>query len=265
MVKAREEAAAKYPACMKPTPAAEDVERARTMSLTAIDVADKDPKQAINLWTVAYGFDCSRPRVFENIAKAYGKAGEPAMAIAVMEIYVARVPNADGGETSQLMSTWRMELGPPQGENPKPGDDVKPKPSPGNPQPDAATKRPFGPGPWIVFAVGGAAMIGGAAVLAVGRIDVADAEEQCGGHTNCTPEQIDLGNGGNTLTGVGAGLLGGGAAIAIAGLIWQFAGNKPVAVSTGNEKPASGFFSPRVEFDPSFAPGWFGGVLRGAF
>lgn len=278
VVVARKQAAEKYPVCAKLRPTDADEERARNTHMTALDVVKTDPKKAVELWTLAYGFDCSRPLVLDNLARAYGSASEPAMGIAVMELFVARAPTADvnPAEVSKLTMDWRAALGPPtemvdpeadpnwdkqkegEGDGGKREPDAKPTPTEGD------MKRPFGPGPWIVFGVGGATMIGGAIALAIGRVNVGDAETQCGGHTNCTPEQIELGNGGNTLTGVGAGLLAGGGAIAVAGLIWQFAGNKPVAVG-GNEKPATGFLSPSVTFDPAFGPGLVGGTLRGAF
>lgn len=274
VVVARKSAAEKYPPCMKPKPLAEDEERARNTHLTAMDVVKTDPKKAVELWTLAYGFDCSRPLVLDNLARAYGTANDPAMGIAVMELFVARAPaqDVDAAAVSKLTMEWRAALGTPTDmvdpdadpdwdkKKPDPKPDPGPKPTPT----DGDMKRPFGPGPWIVFAVGGATMIGGAVALAIGRVNVGDAETQCGGHTNCTQDQIDLGNGGNTLTGVGAGLLAGGGAIAVAGLIWQFAGNKPVPAA-GNEKPATGFMSPTVTFDPAFGPGLIGGTLRGAF
>lgn len=261
VVDARKMAMSRYPTCKKMEPRPADVEAAGTAHQSAKKAVEEGKfSVAVSQWTLAYSFDCSRPSVFLNLARAYGP-DDPAMGIAVMEIYLAREPGVDPVPHNKEIAQWRAVLGPPpvvEKSTPVGGKVIEPTK-------DVETKRPFGPGPWILFGVGAAAAIGGAVTLALGRVDVADAEEQCGGHTNCTQEQIDLGNGGNTLTGVGAGLLGGGVAIAVGGLIWQFVGNKPVASSAGNEKQADGFLSPSVTFDPSFGPGWAGGTLRGAF
>lgn len=275
IIGARDTARTRYPTCTNTTPSAADVNSAKAAHTTAKTAFDGGNfKVAVTQWTIAYGFDCNRPAVFKNLALAYEGDRDLLMAIAVTEIYLARTPGEDPAPFNAQIARWRKTLGiapAPTGVRtpPKPDEPLKTEPDPmprlGGAPPDVETSRPFGPGPWIVFSLGAATAIGGAVVLALGRVDVADAEEQCGGHTNCTADQIELGNGGNTLTGVGAGLLGGGVAIAVGGLIWQFVGNKAVAVRAGNETKAGGFLSPSVTFDPSFGPGWAGGTLRGTF
>lgn len=274
IIGARDTARTRYPTCTNTSPSAADVNSAKAAHTTAKSAFDGgNYKVAITQWTIAYGFDCNRPAVFKNLALAYEGDKDLLMAIAVTEIYLARTPGEDPAPFNAQIAGWRMALkippAPIAGSVVGTPAETKKDPvvvTPLDPSsPDVEMKRPFGPGPWIVFSLGAATAIGGAVVLALGRVDVADAEEQCGGHTNCTPDQIDLGNGGNTLTGVGAGLLGGGVAIAVGGLIWQFVGNKAVATSAGNETKSEGFLSPSVTFDPSFGPGWAGGSFRGTF
>jgi hypothetical protein len=262
LIDARKKAKGAYPTCDKKEPLKADVERAGEAHTRAKEALGRnDYTTALREWNLAYGADCTRPGVFKNLALAYEGLGDFAMAIAVTEIFLARMPGADPVPLNQQISEWTAKLGPPPKVEPK-GEDTTPT-KPTTTQPDLETKRPFGPGPWIMFGVGTAALVAGVAVLTVGRINVGDAEAQCGGHTNCTQPQIDLGTQGNTLTGAGAGLLGGGAAIAIGGLIWQFVGNKPVAA--GNKADTTGFMSPRVTFEPSLGPGLTGGTLHGSF
>ncbi|MFO0614502.1 MAG: hypothetical protein U0414_18095 [Polyangiaceae bacterium] len=265
---ARTRATNLYPTCSNMHPSAADVDHAATAHEAATSAYSKeDWKTAIDQWNSAFQYDCTRPSVFNNLAMSYSHIDLP-MAIAVLEIYAMRDPTANQADASDRIARWKMQAGIIE----TPADGVKPtseKDEKAEKHVDASadleTKRPFGPGPWILFGVGSAALLTGVAVLTVGRINVNDAEAQCGGHTNCTQPEIDLGTTGNTLTGAGAGLLGGGAAIAIGGLIWQFVGNKPVTIKSGNKSETTGFLSPRLTFEPSFGPGLTGGALHGSF
>jgi hypothetical protein len=91
--------------------------------------------------------------------------------------------------------------------------------------------RPFGAKPWFLVGGGGAIAIVGAILLPIGITNVNNAAATCPTRVNCAQSVADQGNSGRTETGVGAGLLAGGVALAAGGLIWQLAANKPSAAA----------------------------------
>lgn len=237
---ARHKAATLYPECTKkPTDA--DLKGAKGSHNAAKQFLERGQyDKAIQSWNDAYGFDCSRPSVFYNLANAYERAGDRPMTIAVLELAIQRDPDADKptltAKTENLKKALANEpKGAPEGPKadgkgagagPTTGGDAA-KPGDHGGRGPRRMERPFGPAPWITFAVGGAALVASVPVLIVGRGKVSDAEKVCPTHKGCDNATRDLGNSGNTLTGVGIGLAAGGGAIAIGSLVWQLAGNRP--------------------------------------
>lgn len=263
---ARKKAAALYPLCTKKASEA-DLKGAKGSHNAAkqfLELGRYD--KAIESWNDAYTFDCSRPSVFYNLSNAYERNGDKPMTIAVLEIAIARDPEADKAtlqaKVDNLKATILAEPVAPQPTKPPqaPADWSK-LPPPSQPVAPPDMERPFGPAPWITFSVGAAALVTGIPVLIIGRGKVSKAETECPNH-KCPGNDtsgISLGNTGNTMTGVGAGLLGGGAAIAIGSLIWQFAGNAPRAV----QKPAATGASFTIV--PSVSPALTGAMATGRF
>jgi hypothetical protein len=78
--------------------------------------------------------------------------------------------------------------------------------------------------PWVVVGIGGAAVVAGVVVYAIGAGDVSSAEASCPNH-QCAPgdtASVSKGNDGRTLETAGAVVAGVGAAAVAAGLAWHF-------------------------------------------
>ncbi len=267
---ARKKAAELYPPCnKKPTDA--DLKGAKGSHTAAKQFLERGQyDKAIQAWNDAYGFDCSRPSVFANLSNAYERLGDKAMTIAVIEIALDRDPEADKATLTTKVENLRATLasepkagaeshgasGKPEGgpEAPKGG----PVAAPDKPGP-VKHERPFGVAPWVTLGVGGAALVAGIPLLIVGRGKVADAEKVCPTHKLCDNATRDLGNTGNTFTGVGIGLLAGGGAIAIGSLVWQLAGNRERPVRDASSR---GLY---LTFDPVVSPSLSGAWVTGRF
>ncbi len=263
VVAARAKVHATYPACAK-TPTKDDVDTAKGAHIQASKYFEhKEFDKAIQSWTNAYGFDCTRPSVFLNLANAY-EGTDKAMSVALVELYEERDPGASHAELDPRVAGWRVDLArtapstvthPTASSTPTSAPSIVPT-APASSASDTATVHPFGPAPWIVFGVGAAVAVAGAPVVAVGRLKVSQALDQCGGkHTDCTASVVSLGNTGIIMTRAGVGMLAGGAAVAVAGLAWQFGGNAA--------RPAHARTS--VELDPIVGPGVAAASIRGRF
>lgn len=255
---ARAKAQTLYPACSR-TPTDADLKGAKGSHEAAKQYLERGVyDKAIQSWNEAYGFDCSRPSVFQNLSTAYEKKGDKAMTIAVLELLIARDATVDKATTEAKIENLKKALADEPIAPPVPVDKPKADSGPVTPiDPNANThlERPFGPAPWIVVGVGGAILVAGIPTLIVGRGKVSDAEKDCPTHKHCNANAQSEGNTGNVLTGVGAGLIGGGAAIAIGSIIWQFAGNGEKRVPN---KEA-------WHFTPAVGPGFSGATLQRRF
>jgi hypothetical protein len=75
--------------------------------------------------------------------------------------------------------------------------------------------------PWIVIAVGGAAVLGGAILYPVGSGMVSSASAQCPTHSSCDTSSANQGNSGRTLEAVGLVVGAVGLAAVVGGVIWH--------------------------------------------
>jgi hypothetical protein len=197
---------AEFPPCMKaPTPA--DSEAAKNAHKAALEAYDRrEFDRAARLWTEAYGFDCSRPRVFLNLGEAYEGSGDPHAALAMYELYTERSPGPAPPHLPPKMHELRVRV--------KQLDDSEP---------------PLGFAPWIILGGGGAVLIAGGVLVGVGLSQASSAEEQCAdpeARTGCPQTAIDDGEAGELMSQVGQGLLYTGAGIVAIALILEFAVNQ---------------------------------------
>lgn len=113
--------------------------------------------------------------------------------------------------------------------------------------------------PWVVVGVGGAALVAGVVLYAVGGPQISDAEKTCGTqHTNCPPgpagaNAISEGNSGRTLETVGVVVGAVGVAGVAGGLLWHFL------------EPTSTSGAPSTALSPVVAPGYAGVSVGGHF
>jgi hypothetical protein len=107
-----------------------------------------------------------------------------------------------------------------------------------------------GVAPWIVVGVGGAALVAGVVLYAVGNGDVTTASNACPSRLNCPQSVADQGNNGRTLETVGVVVGAVGVAGVAGGLIWHFM--EPTSAST-------------TAVSPVVAPGYAGLSLGGKF
>src|SRR5688572_16183839 len=83
-----------YPQCTR-KPSAADIEGAKGAHRAATQFYDRgDYDRAIQYWRDAYAFDCTAHAVLINIANAYEKRGDRTSAVATLETYLTREPNA---------------------------------------------------------------------------------------------------------------------------------------------------------------------------
>ncbi|MFO0553511.1 MAG: hypothetical protein U0271_34330 [Polyangiaceae bacterium] len=85
-----------FPACnrsqLTPEKQQARVEAAKRTHQAALQAYEnRDWQAAARLWTEAYAFDCSRPRVFMNIGDSYERAGDAHAALAMYLLLKERV------------------------------------------------------------------------------------------------------------------------------------------------------------------------------
>jgi hypothetical protein len=238
VVPAAADAASDFPPCTR-EPSAADIEGAAGSHRAAKAFYERaDYDRAIQLWRDAYGFDCTKPAVFLNVANAYEKKGDKAAAVAILELYLTRAPKdapdlgTIAAKVNNLKSALKTEPTT-TATAPTATASATTGPAPTSTGPDQPTtttmpgERPFGFLPWIPVGVGGAALLGGAILLPVGIGMVSDAEAACPSRRGCSPEVEAQGNDGITNQNIGGILLAVGGAAVVGGLVWQFVFNKP--------------------------------------
>jgi hypothetical protein len=108
----------------------------------------------------------------------------------------------------------------------------------------------------VVVGVGGAAVVAGIVMYAVGAGDVSTAAGECGPTRSCTSASAaSKGNSGRSLETVGAVVGSVGVAAVALGLVWHFI-EKPSAAPSA---------ATRTLLTPVVAPGYGGLALGGAF
>lgn len=241
-----------YPApCDAARVSKSDVERAHTVFLSGKQfLEESNYDKAISYFGDAYSIDCSVHAILPIIATAYERKGDKGEAIRALQEYVKRVPTAQDREvierrirnlTDQLArepaATASGAAAPSAGSSPaqsaSPESAVTTPPvlsgaaptssgPPEQPQQTAEAGSHHSAAPWVLVGLGGAALVAGGVVYGIGASDVASASNACPTRSHCTGDAASQGNTGRTLDVVGGALLGGGAAVLAAGLIWHF-------------------------------------------
>ena len=103
---------------------------------------------------------------------------------------------------------------------------------------------------------GGAVLVTGAVLLAVGSGDVSTADKACPSHQGCPPSVADQGNRGRSLETVGVVVGIAGIAGVAAGLAWHFVDAKSHAASSASQG---------TELTPVVTPSFAGLSLGGSF
>jgi len=249
-----------------------DSDRAHTVFLSGKQYLDESNyDKAISYFNDAYSSDCSVHGILPIIATAFERRGDRAEAVRALEEYARRAPNASDREVidrriRNLKDQIAREAPPPPSASalppppPPPSASAVPEPPsaapPEPPPPPAAeqgTKSGTGVGPWVLVGVGGAAVVTGIVVYAVGAGAISSAQSACGGQRkSCSPSVASQGNGGRTAEDVGGVVGGVGLAAVAAGVVWKLVGSGGSSASTS------------ASISPVFAPGYVGLNLGGA-
>ena len=259
-----------------------DVERAHTVFLSGRGFLDESNyDKAISYFKDAYSIDCSVHGILPIIATAYERKGDKAEAIHALGEYILRVPTSPDREiierrirnlrdqlAQERPTATAVVTAPTAASTPgTPGTATAPT---GEPTSGATVTVPTGSGgvlpppsagghsttPWIVVGVGGAALVAGVVMLAVGSGDVSNANTTCPSHSGCAQTVADQGNTGRLLETVGiiagiAGIVGIGG-----GLVWHFTEPPPAQVASTRRD---------TYVRPVVAPGFAGMSLGGSF
>lgn len=256
-----------FPVCTHtPTPA--DIEAAKAMHAAAVQLFERGEfDRAIENWRDTYKVHCGAHAVLLNVASAYENKGDIESAVAALEAYLRRSPDAPDAESTRTRLDELKKSLPPKVETPPPS--ATPSVPPPPPPPPPRFERPFGLKPLYLAGAGGVALIAGAVLLPVGFSAVTDAEDACGTAHACTKSQSDLadkGNTGRTLVYAGDIALGAGAAALAGGLVWQFFFNKPRAVSSPPTRDLQQKPGPSaLTLIPVIGPGVNGLVIQSSF
>jgi len=268
-----------YPA---PCPASQvsksDVDRAHTVFLSGKGFLDESNyDKAISYFKDAYSIDCSVHAILPIIATAYERKGDKQSAVGALQEYLKRVPNAPDHEVierriknlqDQIAQEKAAASAAPTASPPPAASTAAPTATATATAPPTATTPTAEPtstatappttegghsaAPWIVVGVGGAALVAGVVLFAVGAGDISTAEQKCPVHNNCNdPNSQSTGNSGRTLESVGVVAGSVGVAAVAGGLLWHFL-----------ETPASGT---TATLTPVVAPGYAGVGLGGRF
>jgi hypothetical protein len=228
-----------------------------------LDEANYD--KAISYFKDAYSIDCSVHAILPIIATAYERKGDKASAVQALQEYLKRVPSASDREViERRIKNLQDQMTPVAASTPPPAASSAPPPPPtvtatatatASAAPTTAPTESGGGhsvAPWIVVGVGGAALVTGVVLYAVGAGDVSSASNACPSRSNCPQSVADQGNNGRNLETVG-GIVGGvGVAAVAGGLIWHFL--EPTSSSSTTTGVA-----------PVAAPGYAGIAVGGRF
>jgi hypothetical protein len=272
--------AVEYPAaCDASKVSNADVERAHTVFLSGKQfLEESNYDKAIGYFLDAYSIDCSRHGILPIIATAYERKGDKAEAVRALEEYLRRAPEAPEHDVIERRIRNLKEQIAREPSAPAPASSAAPVASasappapppapsveapPPSPPPASTPPQPegHGPLPWVVVGVGGAAVVAGVVLMALGASDVSSALGTCHQVRNpCSSQSaVDQGNSGRTLEDVGGGVLAGGLVVAAAGVLWHFLEGPRVETGTA---PVSG----RAQIVPAIRPGYEGVSLRASF
>jgi tetratricopeptide (TPR) repeat protein len=258
-----------------------DTDRAHTVFLSGKQfLEESNYDKAISYFKDAYSIDCSRHAMLPIIATAFERKGDKGEAVRALEEYVRRAPNAADHEVierriknlkdqlardqptstaSAPVPSASSSAAPPQ---PSASVSAEPTASASSAAPPAPAAPPSGAGgagalPWVIVGVGGAATLAGIVLFAAGSGDISSALKDCPNRACMTQAAVDRGNNGRGLENLGGVLIGGGLAVAAAGVVWHFL-EKPA--ESASSAPAAG---PRLT--PVVARGYAGIELGSRF
>jgi hypothetical protein len=271
------------PACDASKVSKGDVDRAHAVYLSGKQFLDESNyDKAISYFNDAYSIDCSVHAILPIIATAYERKGDKAEAVRALEEYLRRVPNASDREhverrIKNLDDQLAKEPAPappaataPSGATAVPvaaaptGVPESPAapPTAGSteaPTADAQPRPSPSPAPWVLTGIGGAAVIGGVIMLAVGGSDVSSAAAACPTRMLCAQSVASEGNTGRTLQTVGVVTTVAGGAMAVGGLVWGILDIGHVHRERGST--AGGATARRTYVTPVVTPGYAGITL----
>jgi hypothetical protein len=223
-----------------------DTDRAHTVFLSGKQfLEESNYDKAISYFKDAYSIDCSRHAMLPIIATAFERKGDKSEAVRALEEYVRRAPGApdhdvierriknlkdqlardQAASTASALSASASSSAtappPSASASAEPSATASAAPSPASATPPSATAGPSAL-PWVIVGVGGAATLTGIVLFAVGSGDVSSALKDCPNRMCTTRDAVDRGNNGRTVENVGGVLIGGGLAVAAAGIVWHF-------------------------------------------
>jgi hypothetical protein len=266
------------PACDASKVSKGDVDRAHTVFLSGKQfLEESNYEKAIGYFKDAYSIDCSIHAILPIIATAYERKGDKSEAVHALEEYQRRAPAAPDHEvierrirnlkdqiardqTPASTATAAPTVAAPTASPTASAEPTAVAPvAPATPSASAAESSPPSAGgqsvaPWVVAGVGGAALVAGVVLYAVGAGDVSTAASACPLRTNCPGPTASQGNNGRSLESVGVVVGSVGVAAVALGLVWHFV-----------EKPAAAPPSAGMLVTPVVAPGYGGLALGGAF
>jgi hypothetical protein len=253
----------------------EEVEGARGAHQAARQFYDRaEYERAIQYWRDVFKFDCNAIGTLINLANAYEKLGDRQNAIFALETYIKRSLQADPTvnvskyeakveNLKQLQKAQTDAAASAAASAAPPTSATTPPPPP--PPPPPPMGKPYGLAPNIPIFGGGAMLIGGLIVHAVGTGKVSAVQDRCDEVVTDTvwscKEQTDVDEArtGQTMALTGKIVAGVGLTTMVGGFIWQFAFNKPVPMEA--DKPATG----RIRISPTFGPSGSGAMIHGTF
>lgn len=264
-----------YPTCPDPppklTPAQLDAAHV-VFQAGKVAYDEGDYAKAVESFKDAYRRDCSKSALLVFIATASELRGDKAEAINALETYLKRNPKADDAESvRRKIDALKAQLAAQPTATASTTATASATTTATSTAPTATATSTAPPpehghtaGPWVVVAIGGAVVIPGVILTVIGQGNFKSASSTCRRTANgdlipgsCAPltdkEVTEKQNSALVLRGVGIGLLAGGVALAVGGLIWHFL--EPTGpAKTGN-----------LRITPDWQPGYGGLLVTGAF
>lgn len=254
-----------FPVCSKPAATGtESFDAHYTVGREAFEHGEHT--EALKQFVIAYEADCKRHEILIIISRAYEGDQSYADAARVLELYLARVPDAGSGQAirdriAKLREKDREKARARADEEakaraaeartrPRPADGGAPSAS-ASPPADTSTSSVA---PWIVVGVGGGIFAAGAVTLVAAAVGLPDG---CnfGFPSRCDdPKSIPEAEKSRPATYVAVIMMGTGVAAAATGLVWHFV-DKPEASSRA---------SSRIRLAPSMSANYTGITLSGA-
>lgn len=256
---AQQAATSSYPACTKAISTNESELAHQKYIAGKQDYDEGNYESAVRRFRDAYNLDCQKHELLIIISAAYERKGDKKEAIAALETYVERAPNApDAGTYKTKIDNLKKQVAatPPPSATPSPPPEMQEHTIP----------------PWIVVGVGGAAIVTGVLFFVLAPALPANCHEdtsKCDPVPNPTPEdnqrllaqQDDAGRA-VSMPRIGLGFTIGGGVLVAGGLLWHF-----LEPTGPKERPAQGrALAPRASLvRPALAPGYAGLSFGGTF